>query len=77
MFDILSIQSLMLNKKEVGNLPAFSTEREIPHTAWKMAFAAGRVANHGNVAKQEQISFGARNTVEDADRLNTQGNFSS
>lgn len=77
MFNILSLQSLLINKSEVGSTPEFSTEAQIPHTAWRMALAAGKTANHGNVAKMEKIGFGARDTVEDADKVNTQGAFSS
>eukprot|EP00961_Rhodomonas_salina_P236814 3200826-Rhodomonas_salina.1 len=97
MFNILSLQSLLINKSEVGSTPEFSTEvrgrphmilptlraraclgaycskglrmagprvtdlgdcleqAQIPHTAWRMALAAGKTANHGNVAKMEKI----------------------
>ncbi|EKX36744.1 hypothetical protein GUITHDRAFT_155141, partial [Guillardia theta CCMP2712] len=73
MFELLHIK----NKNNTGSLPQFSTEAGVPHFAWKLALAAGPVANKDNITKIEPIRFGGQNTVEMADAINGQGNFSS
>jgi len=49
----------------------------VPETAWKLALASGKAANHGNFAKAEPITFNSRSTISDADQVNSSGMFSS
>mmetsp|Transcript_63523 Transcript_63523/g.93073 ORF Transcript_63523/g.93073 Transcript_63523/m.93073 type:complete len:124 (+) Transcript_63523:41-412(+) len=73
-FDILKTHKPL---KATGAVPKFSTELAGVGKAWRMAFAAGRIANKNDRTVQEPITFNARDTIETADGVNATGNFAS